>query len=320
MDVNAGDRPDLSVVIPCYRSAASLPALVDRLLPVLQQNAREFEVLLVVDGSPDETWHTAESLAHKHAGVTAFRLSRNYGQHNALLAGVRAARHPIVVTMDDDLQHRPEDLPVLLDALDPDVDLVYATPAAEKHAWWRNIASRTAKAAMSSVLKIPNADSISAFRAFRTRLRDGFVNMDGPHVSLDVALSWTASRVASVTVTLDQRRDGRSGYTFRKLVLHTANMLLGYSTAPLRAVSYLGLLIAVLGVAMFAYVMWAYTTGTTTVPGFTSTASMIAIFSGAQMLAVGILGEYLARVHLRSMGKPAYVVVDSAEHDDASTG
>lgn len=305
--------PALSVVIPCYRSAATLPPLLDRLMPVLAEHASEAEVLLVVDGSPDDTWQTALSLVDKHPDLTALRLSRNYGQHNALLAGVRAARHPVIVTMDDDLQHRPEDLPLLLDALDPEVDLVYGTPAAEKHAWWRNLASRSLKAAMASVLRIPNADRISAFRAFRTRLRDGFTQMDGPHVSLDVALSWTASRVTAVTVTLDPRRDGRSGYTFRRLVRHTANMLLGYSTAPLRIVSYLGLLIALFGSVMFAYVMWAYFTGATSVPGFTSTASMIALFSGTQMLAIGILGEYLARVHLRSMGKPSYVVVDRAE-------
>lgn len=308
--------PAVSVVIPCYASAATLPILLDRLAPVLAQNTSAAEVLLVVDGSPDGTWQTALSLVEKHPDVTALRLSRNYGQHNALLAGVRAARHPIIVTMDDDLQHRPEDLPVLLEALDPEVDLVYATPATEKHVWWRNLASRSLKSAMSSVLRIPNANRISAFRAFRTRLRDGFTQMDGPHVSLDVALSWTASRVASVTVTLDPRQDGRSGYTFRRLVRHTANMLLGYSTAPLRIVSYLGLVIALFGSIMFAYVMWAYFTGATSVPGFTSTASMIAVFSGTQMLAIGVLGEYLARVHLRSMGRPSYVVIDRAEASD----
>lgn len=307
--------PAVSVVIPCYRSAGTLPELIDRLHPVLAEHTSASEILLVVDGSPDDTWQSALALVDKHDDVTALRLSRNYGQHNALLAGVRAAGHPIIVTMDDDLQHRPDEIPLLLDALGPDVDLVYGTPSKQNHGWWRNLAARGAKSIMRSALGISSVDRISAFRAFRTRLRDGFVDMDGPHVSMDVALSWTTSDVTSVPITLDTRAAGTSGYTFRSLARHTVNMLLGYSSAPLRIVTYLGLLLAMMGTAMFFYVLWAYFTGTTTVPGFTSTASMIAVFSGAQLLAIGVLGEYLARVHLRSMGKPTYVVVERIDRD-----
>lgn len=311
----------VSVVIPCYRSETTLPRLIDRLLPVLAAHTSSYEVILVVDGSPDLTWEVARQLADDTESITAMRLSRNYGQHNALLAGVRAARFDMIVTMDDDLQHRPEQIPLLLDGLSPGVDLVYGVPGTENHGVARNIASRSVKSFMARALRIPSAGDISAFRAFRTRLRDGFAAMAGPYVSMDVALSWTTTRIEAVTVTVDARAAGESGYTTRMLIRHAANMVLGYSSAPLRMVSYVGLLCAALGTALFAYVLWSFFSGSTTVQGFTTLASMIAIFSGAQLLALGVVGEYLARVHLRSMGRPTYVVVERTSHsveDDRS--
>lgn len=300
--------PSVSVVVPCYRSASTLPSLVAQLLPVLHRTCADYEVLLVVDGSPDDTWSVAAALADEHAAVSALRMSRNYGQHNAILAGLRQARFELVVTMDDDLQHRPEQVPVLLSALTPELDLVYGTPREEEHGFGRSIASRSVKWAIATALRVPAATRISAFRVFRTRLRDGLSGMNGPHVSMDVALFWGTTRVASVEVDMDPRTEGRSNYSFRMLVRHSLTMVLGYSTTPLRLVTYLGLFCGALGTALLAYVLWQYAFGATTVQGFTTIVSVIAVFSGAQMIALGVLGEYLARVHMSSMGRPSYVI------------
>ena len=298
----------ISVVIPCYRSSRTLPELIERLMPVLESIAERYEIILVVDGSPDDTWEVARALAADVPTVEAIRLSRNYGQHSAILAGVRAARFDTIITMDDDLQHRPEEIPALIDAFTPDLDLVYGVPLEEEHGFVRSFASRSVKAAMTRGLGISNARSISAFRVFRTRLRQGFVALDGPHVSLDVALSWTTTRVGSTTVRMDARAEGRSNYSFRQLLRHAADMLLGYSTAPLRLVGYLGLVCGTLGVVLLTMVLWQFFTGATTVQGFTTLASMVAVFSGAQMIAIGIVGEYVARVHMKNMGRPTYVI------------
>jgi glycosyltransferase involved in cell wall biosynthesis len=264
--------------------------------------------VLVVDGSPDGTWSVAADLARSHQQVRAIRLARNYGQHNALIAGVRAARHDVIVTMDDDLQHPPEEVPRLLAALTDDVDLVYARPREEEHGMARNLASHLVKAALSGPFGVHGAKNISAFRAFRTFLRDGFDGLTGPHASIDVALSWGTTRIGSVDVHMNQRALGRSGYTTRTLLRHAVNMLIGYSTAPLRFVSYLGLGVGAFGLLLCCMVLWSYFTGATTVAGFTSVASMIALFSSAQMLGIGVLGEYLGRVHAGGMGRPTYVV------------
>ena len=195
----------MSVVVPCYRSASTLADLVAGLSTVLPTATSAYEVILVVDGSPDDTWEVAPKLAAEHEIVRAIRLARNYGQHNALIAGVRAARHEIVVTMDDDLQHPPDQIPVLLRALTDDLDLVYGVPETEEHGFLRSLASRSVKAGLSAALGIRDAKLMSAFRAFRTFLRDGFDGLHGPHASIDVALSWATTRVGATTVRMADR-------------------------------------------------------------------------------------------------------------------
>ncbi|MFG1686357.1 glycosyltransferase family 2 protein [Nonomuraea sp. NPDC049269] len=301
----------VSVVIPCFRSARILPVLVPRLISVLDDLSVRHEVILVVDGSPDDTWETAVDLANRIDAVQALHLSRNYGQHNALVAGIREAQFDIVITMDDDLQHPPEQIPLLLAALEGDrLDVVYGVPHDEEHGFLRSLASRSIKAGMANALGIRTARAIGAFRAFRTRLRDGFEELSGPHASLDVALSWVTTKVGSVGVHMNERSDGKSNYTIGRLVRHTVNMLLGYSTAPLRAASFLGFLAGIVGLLLGATVLCRFATGDTTVAGFTTLASMVALFSSAQLIAIGVLGEYIGRIHGSGMGRPTYVVCE----------
>ncbi|GGL05668.1 glycosyltransferase family 2 protein [Planomonospora parontospora] len=299
----------VSVVIPCYRSEITLPPLVTRLVSVLRDMSVRHEVILVVDGSPDDTWKVAESLARRIDAVRAIRLSRNYGQHNALVAGIREAKFDVVVTMDDDLQHPPEQVPLLLAALEGDrLDLVYGVPHNEEHGFLRSLASRSVKTGMSRALGVRNAQKISAFRAFRTCLRDGFEELSGPHASVDVALSWSTVQIGSVGVHMNDREVGESNYNVRMLVRHAVNMLLGYSTAPLRMASYLGFLTGIIGLLLGGLVLWRFATGDTTVAGFTTITSMIAIFSSAQLISIGVLGEYIGRIHGGGLGRPTYVV------------
>ncbi|WP_238008309.1 glycosyltransferase family 2 protein [Dactylosporangium sp. AC04546] len=298
----------LSVVVPCYRSAHILPALVERLNGVLPDLHPEHEVILVVD-STDDTWDVASELALKYDHVQAIRMARNYGQHNALIAGIRAARHERVITMDDDLQHPPEELPKLVAALTDDLDVVYAVSEKEEHGAFRNITSWGAKSlVMGRTMGIPNADVLGALRIFRTFLRAGFDQVSGPDVSVDIVLSWATTRVGSATVRMDQRQEGKSGFTVKSLVKHMINMILGYSTKPLRWVTWLGFAIGLGGLALTIVWIIQYVRGETTVAGFTTLASLIAFFSSAQLVGIGVLGEYLGRVHSHGMGRPTYVI------------
>ncbi|MFC4590295.1 glycosyltransferase family 2 protein [Sphaerisporangium corydalis] len=303
----------VSVVIPCYRSAATLDELVARLVAVLRSMSVRHEVILVVDGSPDDTWKIASGLAGRVEAVRAVHLSRNYGQHNALVAGIREAAMDVVVTMDDDLQHPPEQIPLLLAALEGDrLDLVYGIAHDEEHGAARSLASRTVKFVLSRLTGVQTTRRTGAFRAFRTHLRNAFADFSGPYASVDVSLSWATTRVGAVGVHMSRRTHGRSNYTLAALVQHAVNMLFGYSTVPLRVASYLGFVVGVFGMLLGGTVLWSFVSGNTTVAGFTTVASMVAIFSSAQLMAIGVLGEYVGRIHASGVGRPTYVIRERA--------
>jgi undecaprenyl-phosphate 4-deoxy-4-formamido-L-arabinose transferase len=235
-------------------------------------------------------------------------LMRNYGQHNALLCGVRMARYEYTITMDDDLQHPPEEIPKLIAALGDGCDVVYGTPQSEQHGLWRDLASRVSKLALQSSMGAKTARNVTAFRAFRTQMRDAFATYRAPFVSLDVLLTWASTRFCAVAVRHEPRRIGTSNYTFGKLVVHALNMMTGFSTLPLQVASVLGFGFTLFGFGVLCWVLGRYFVLGTSVPGFPFLGSIIAIFSGAQMFALGIIGEYLARMHFRTMERPTYTI------------
>jgi glycosyltransferase involved in cell wall biosynthesis len=301
----------LSVVVPVYNSEASLGPLIERLRPLLSTDS---EVILINDGSRDRSWDRICGLAERYPWVRGISLMRNYGQHNALLCGIRAVRNQVIVTMDDDLQNPPEEIPKLLEKLEG-YDVVYGTPEVEQHGLWRDAASRITKLALKSAIGAETARNVSAFRAFRTEVRGGFVNYQGPFVSIDVLMTWGTSRFTSVRVRHEPRCFGTSNYTFQKLVRHAFNMMTGFSVLPLQIASVIGFAFTVFGFCILVFVVARYIFQGASVPGFPFLASMIAIFSGVQMFSLGIIGEYLARMHFRMMDRPAYTV----REDTAST-
>ena len=300
----------LSVVIPVYRSAAILPHLRQRLVQTLESAEPAFEVILVEDCGGDNAWEEILKITAEDARFRAFRMARNYGQHNALLAGIRAARGNCIVTIDDDLQNPPEEIPRLLERLAQGYDVVYGSPANETHGHWRNMASRITKLALQGAMGVDSASKVSAFRAFRARLRDAFSGYRSPSVNIDVLLTWGTTRFSSVEVRQDERRCGDSGYSLRKLVNHAINMMTGFSVLPLQIASMLGIVFSSLGLLVLMYVLIRFVIEGSPVPGFPFLASIIAIFSGVQLFALGIFGEYLARMHFRSMERPPYHVVE----------
>lgn len=301
-------RNSLSIVVPVFNSASSLPTLVDRLETVLADLGGESEIVLVNDGSADASWSEIERLAVEHERLRGIDLMRNYGQHNALLAGVRAARNEIVVTLDDDLQNPPEEIPKLLAKLDEGDDVVYGWSRVRQHGVLRNMATKLTKLALRGAIGSDVAMKVSAYRAFRTELRDAFADFQAPYVSIDVLLSWATARFGAVEVRHDPRVAGESSYGLGRLATHALNVLTGFSTRPLRIASLIGVAFTLLGGAVFALVIVRFFVSGRVVPGFAFLASIVAIFSGAQLLTLGIIGEYLARMHVRVMDRPPYAV------------
>jgi glycosyltransferase involved in cell wall biosynthesis len=307
----SSDQPSISVVVPVYNSEQSLPLLVQRLQPVLAGLTPTWEIILVNDGSRDRSWATIASLAAAHPGVRGLDLMRNYGQHNALLAGLRCVRYELVVTLDDDLQNPPEELPRLVAKLADGFDVVYGRPAQERHGLWRDLASQCTKFVLQQAMGAETARQISAFRAFRACLVAGMSQVHAGAVNLDVLLTWGTTRFASIDVRHETRTLGASNYTLAKLIAHALNMLTGFSILPLRLAIGLGLGCAVLGVMLLAYVIGRYLVAGTPVPGFPFLASAISLFSGVQLFALGIVGEYIGHIHRRTLGCPVFQVRQS---------
>jgi glycosyltransferase involved in cell wall biosynthesis len=308
----------ISVLIPVYRSEKTLSALLRRLTDTLSAMQTDYEVIMINDGSPDHSWEIICGLAREYKQLRGINLTRNFGQHNALLCGIRAAQKDIIVTLDADLQNPPEEIPKLAARLAEGYDVVYGVPEKNRHGFLRTLASWLVRVALKSALKVDSAFQGSSFRAFRTSMRAAFESFSGPSVSLDVLLTWASTKLCSVPVKHETRPAGESSYSFRKLFAHCFDVMTGFSTLPLQLASLIGFFFTLFGMGVLAYVIGRYIVLGYSVPGFPFLASIIAIFAGAQLFALGIIGAYIARIHFRIMDRPAYVVRATTEQKTGS--
>ncbi|HQP46356.1 MAG TPA: glycosyltransferase family 2 protein [Flexilinea sp.] len=305
-----------SVVIPVYNGAETIGPLCERLEKVLPALFSDYEIVLVDDGSRDESWERIEYLCTQSGHIRGIRLMRNFGQHNALLCGIREARYPILITMDDDLQHPPEQIPLLLAEFEKGYDVVYAIPKRLPHSWWRNLGSKLTKKVLSRVMHIQIQD-IGAFRIFKTELRKAFAKYSSPDVYIDPMLSWGTTKFSHVFVEEEKRPVGHSNYNFGSLVRAALLILTGYSTLPLRFASTVGFVFILFGIGILIYVLIiSLTMGS--VPGFPFLASIISLFSGVQLFSLGIMGEYISRMYEKSIDRPPYIVAEMKENNGQS--
>lgn len=310
---------EISVVVPVYNSAEILPALYSRLRAVLTDAGRSFELIFVDDGSQDASWSTLERLhAADPSHVVAIQLMRNFGQHNALMCGFRRARGDYVITMDDDLQHPPEEIPKLLAAIEQDrLDLVYGAYDRKRHGVAKNVASRIVNLFYRAVFQSPV--TVTAFRVMRRELLETILSYSLNFTFVDGLLAWNTRRIGEVTVAHHPRAAGRSGYRFGKLLTLALNLFTNFSLVPLQLVSFCGVTAAIFGFGLGLYYLVQYTMSGITVPGFASTIVSILVLGGLQLLGLGILGEYVGRLHLNVNSKPQYSVRRTAADRDAQS-
>jgi glycosyltransferase involved in cell wall biosynthesis len=305
-------KNEVSVVCPVYCSEATLEHLVNEICRALTTGFK-FEIILVDDGSRDSSWNKILQICDSNPYVRGIRLNRNFGQHGALLAGIRSAQYEITVTLDDDLQNPPVEIPKLLNALTSGIDVVYGVGIKSEHSVWRKLTSRFIRRLFYLLLGYSEASQISSFRAFRTHLRNGFAGNLGPSISIDSLLTWSTESFKHVDVEHRKRMSGKSNYGLIRLIQHMINSATSYSVVPLRLATTLGSIVTILGFIMFLWVTLRPLFSGVSVPGFPLLAASLAIFSGTQLLVLGILGEYIGKMHFRVMNKPSFVIVESSE-------
>ncbi len=308
------ERPGLSVVIPCYNSAATIGPLVAELASLSIEDG--LEIVLVNDGSRDDTARTCREIA-KSAGVpvTFVDLARNFGEHNAVMAGLRFARGAYVITADDDGQNPPAAVAALYaHARAHNHDVVYTYYAEKQHESWRNMGSWLANRVADALLDKPKGFYLSSFRCMRAFVVEHIQHYEGPYPYVDGLILQVTQNVGRVEVEHEPRRSGRSTYTLRKLVGLWLNLFLNFSVVPMRVSAVLGIVFSVIGfLASLEVVIEALITKTP--PGWGSVACALFVFSGVQLLTIGLVGEYVGRMYLTVNRRPQSVIRDIVRSD-----
>ena len=308
MDCYRPSELELSIVVPVYNSASTLGSLLERLTQTIAAITQSYEIILVDDGSRDDSWAAIQNLRVNYSEhLVAIQLMRNYGQHNALMCGLGVARGEFVVTMDDDLQNPPEEIPKLLAHIKQHgLDLVYGCPSKRNHAAWRNLGSTIVWHFYRTVFRNPVTPT--PFRIMRHQMAQSVMFYDLNFTYLDGLLAWCTSRIAGIEVEHVARAQGRSGYSLGKLLGLALNLYTNFSLIPLQIVSGVGFVTATSGFLVGLFYLVQFFASNIAVPGFASTIIAVLILGGAQLLALGVIGEYLGRLHLNVNRKPQYVI------------
>ena len=291
-----------SVVIPVYNSVESLPELYERIRELFDHTLlQSFELVFVDDASPNlETWNTLHALHQQDSRVRVFQLLTNVGQHNATMLGLKKSRGQFVITMDDDLQHQPENLPELIQAYGDGTqwDAVFAVASNRDNSYapHRNLGSWLFNKLMNATIPKPADLKFSSFRLMNRALCDAILQYQGFSVTMNSLICMYSRRIANVTVEFSERKFGTSGYSFFKLISLAFNHIFNFSAIPLKLISIIGGIISVLALFYTVLVLYWKLTGQIGQTGFATTVILISFFSGTILLSMGIMGQYLIRI------------------------
>jgi polyisoprenyl-phosphate glycosyltransferase len=311
-EISPRSAPDISVVVPVYRSQRTLRELYRRLAAALVAIDPGFELILVEDCGDDESWRIVSEIASEDSRVRGIQLSRNFGQHAATICGFAHARGRWIATLDDDLEQPPEYLPALYEKAREGYDLVYGIYPSRTHSVWRNATSSVARWLFSKAIPSLN-HSYTSYRFIRADVARALTQFDSPFPFVDGYLSWLTNRYATVAVPHGARVQGGSNYTLSKLIKHTINIFVTFSDLPLRLATWLGLAAFLVGMFWLTVVVGRSLIGGISVSGYASIMVGILLFGGVQLLVLGIFGEYLGRMNFKSSKKPLFMVARTTD-------
>ena len=288
-----------SVIIPVYNSENTIAEIVRRINNTLDATGELFEIIRVDDCSSDKSWKLIADIANKNSNVIAIQLMRNSGQGSATLAGIEQSSGEFVITMDDDLQHPPEELPKLIETMriDDDIDVVIGVPEEKMHSVARNIGSIFVNKMNSLFLGKPEDLRFTGFRIIRKSIADALLSFNVPYPALGPMIINTTARVKNIEFKHEKRIHGRSNYNLRKLMKQFLSNFVGYSVLPLHILAFIGVIGVVISSFTGLIFLFRYIVGGIAVPGWTTLLLVLLILTGFTFLSFAIIGEYLLRVN-----------------------
>ena len=289
---------ELSVIIPVYNGANTISKLVESLQEELRMY--DFEIILVNDGSPDNSEKTCKNLTVIHQNINFISLRKNFGEFNAVMCGLNHVRGKYAVIIDDDFQNPPSEIIKLLEkAKSEDFDVVYSFYAEKRHHFFRNLGSWLVNRLTTSLLHKPHDLYLSSFKLIKKAVIDEIIKYKGPYPYIDALIFRTTSNIGKTEVQHNKRLEGDSNYTFKRLLTLFMTILFGYSLVPVRIILFLGFSLIILSILLILlYVLkiipdWGF--------------AMFVLFGGIQLTSLGIIGEYISKSFLSQNGTPQYV-------------
>lgn len=300
----------LSIVVPVYGSATILPTLTQEIEKSMAEIGLEdsFELILVNDASPDQSWNTIAELAKSKPFIKGINLRKNAGQHNSVMAGLTYARGLYVVTMDDDLQHPPEAIHAMLDELKRGYDVCYTRYGNRQHNWWKKAGSAFNDRVAGVLLDKPKHLYLSSFKAMRGEIAAEIVKYDGPYTYIDGLILSITNSLTAIDIEHKARLEGESTYTLKKLISLWLKMATSFSIAPLRLATYAGFFLAACSLLIFVFVVATKIMNPGSSPGWASLMATILFIGSVQTLCIGMIGEYLGRTYLKLNKKPQFTI------------
>lgn len=300
----------LSFVIPCYHSAQTIEAVVrDIVATVAQRSEYRYEILLVNDNPPDDTWDVIRRLCAENERIHGICFSKNFGQHSALMAGYRHVTGDIVVSLDDDGQNPPSEMFKLIDALDEQTDLVYANYKSKKHSLFRNFGSRVNDGMVRWLLNKPKGLYLASYYAAKRFVVEEMIRCENPFPYIDGLALRSTSAYKNVDIEHRERAAGKSGYSFGKLLALWVNGFTSFSVKPLRLATLFGFVTSAIGfVLALVIVILKLALKDAVSAGWPSLMTVVLILNGAVMMMLGLVGEYVGRIYITMNKSPQYVI------------
>ena len=302
---------NLSIIIPVYNSEGILDELISQIISEIKSNIdtiQKFEIILVNDKSVDKSWEKIKELSKRYKEIRGINLSKNFGQHNALIAGIKNSNGDYLITMDDDLQHSPKYISEIVLKLKEGFDVCYTKYNNNKYSLFKKLGSVVNDKIANIVLKKPKDIYLSSFKGIKKNIINEIKKFDSPHVYLDGIILNVTNNIGTINIEHNERMFGSSGYSFGKLFSLWLKVFTNSSIFPLRVASITGFVLTLISLIFAVFLIILKMNNPEIQQGWTSLMTFIFFFSGVQLLALGIIGEYIGRIFVNLNHKPQYII------------